>query len=166
MEKETPNPKEITEDPEILTWTAPTDADHKHSKLWYALAGIVVASLLVYSFWTSAWSFAIVIALLTVFYFIVYRRGTPQETISIHQFGVQFGSTYTSWADCSGYWMLQGRGYIELHIERKRGMIREIVIQTGETNSTTIRKVLSTFIPELSDRREGLLDMIARFLKI
>ena len=166
MAKETKAPEEMTEDPTILAWTAPIHAIHKRSKLWYAVASIVIALLMFYSIWTGAWSFAVVIGLAGLSYLVIHRRGSDTETIAIHKFGVQFGNTYTSWGDVSGFWLLQGPGYVELHIERTRGFVREIVIQTGETDPRTIREVLTRFIPEFTDRREQLLDMIARFLKI
>lgn len=81
-----------------------------------------------------------------------------------HGFSLQ--GDYTAWNECIGYWLLQGDGYVELHILRRRRGNKEVQIQTGDTDTHVLRSVLSDFIPEMTDRRERVLDMIIRLLKI
>ena len=158
------NTQTQTEAAPTLSWTANAHVQHSRTPRWYIFAGALVIALLLYSIVTSAWTFTIVIILLTGLYAYVYDHEGNQKTITITEHGVQLNNEFTSWNDCTGFWMLQGADYVELHIQRNQRS--EITIQTGSVTPLRVREVLSLFIPEFTGRKEGILDMIIRILKI
>ena len=96
----------------------------------------------------------------------MHWKEPSKQKISIFEDGFQYDNAYTAWGECKGFWMIRGQGYVELHIERQRGVRREFVIQTGSENPQKIRETLQQFLPEFTDRHESFIDMLSRILKI
>lgn len=150
----------------LLSWTAPVAAAHQRSLRWYLYGGIFVVSCAAYGIIAGEWSFSIVMILLAGFYVLTRRAPEPVKTIAILEEGFIFENEFTEWRDCKDFWMLQGNGYLELHIMRNRRWSPEIVIQTGSEDPRIIRALLTRFIPERSGQRERLLDIIIRICKL
>jgi len=150
----------------LIEWTAPTHTTHKRTWRWYAIAGTFVALLLLFSAWTQSWSFALVIVLLSGVLLLMQRRGPAEKTISIYEHGFKIDKQFTPWNQCTGFWMLQGPNYIEIHIERAQKHNKHVQILTGSTDYRDIYEVLSHLLPFFESRQETLLDNFARTLKI
>lgn len=148
----------------VLEWRAPGAAHHKRGKAWYSIAATIIGCCLLFSIWTQAWSFTIVTVLITTLYWYTHRDPPKERQIRIWADGYAVNKQYTPWNDCTGYWMLRGPGYNELHIEKKRGP--NTVIQTGAVNPVAIHQVMQPLLPEQSDRRESTLDTIIRICKL
>lgn len=126
----------------------------------------IVLVLVIYSLFAQAWTFTLVLVLSSFVYWKIHREPPVQKNISIWDTGFQIEKEYTAWSECTGYWMLQGDNYVELHIERNVRFKDNVVIQTGNISFLEIRSVLSQFIPENTAKTEGLLDTIIRLCKI
>lgn len=150
----------------FLTWSAPIQHAVQRTWRWYTVAASVTGLLLLYSVWTQAWTFTLLIVLIAIIYGWSMRRAIPTKTISIGEYGVQLGTDVMGWNECAGYWLLQGENYVELHFERSRGKPRSTKILVGQTNIQDIRAVLSAYTNEFTDRIERPLDTISRLLKI
>jgi len=129
-------------------------------------AGLVVIGLMAYAIITLAWTFLVVIVLAAIVYGLVHHKPHPQHTVSIMEKGIRWNKRMVPWEDCEGFWMLQGPGYVELHIEVKKGLSRHLTVQTGTNDPLQIHGLLSQFMPFLADRRENILDAILRICKL
>ena len=152
-----------TETP-LLEWQAPKHLHHKRTRKWYICAAIFMASCLAYSIYTGAWSFAVVLFLIVILYGFVHEAQPPEKTIRIWARGYLIDENFVQWTACTGYWILKGNGYYELHIEKKNGY--ETKIQTGNINPYDIQDILSPLLPELTNRKESVLDTIIRICKL
>ncbi len=151
-------------DIELLTWSAATMPKHERSPRWYLITGGIFLLFMIVSILWDAWSFAVVVMLLGGVYYLVHRKPPPLKTISIRGGSCVFDGDVTPWRECVGFWFLPGEGYTELHIER-RGK-PDIVIHTGPYSMEDLRSILVTFLPELTNRREKLLDKLIRICKL
>jgi len=150
----------------LLQWTAPEKPTHIRGKRWYVGAGLVLAALTAYAVLTEAWSFIVVIVLMAVVYGLVHRKPHPQHTVIVTEQHLQWDKRTIPWNDCEGFWMLQGPGYVELHIELKTGRKRHLTVQTGTNDSQQMHTLLAQFMPFLADRHENILDAIFRICKL
>ena len=150
----------------LLEWTAPTHPTHVRTWRWYAIAGTVVALLLVFSAWTGAWSFALVTVILSAVLLFSQHRGPANKIIQIYENGFRIDRQFTPWGQCTGFWLLQGQDYVELHIERAQKYNNHVRILTGSVDYRDVYTVLANFIPLLEERQESVLDNFARSLKI
>ena len=152
--------------PSLLSWSAPERAPHMRSKWWYLIMGSVAVSLIAYAIATKAWSFVAVLGLLVVVYGIVHRKPHPTHTIDFSEAGLTLDKTFIPWSQCTGYWMLQGPNFIELHIETVKSGTRHVRILTDNKTPHEINDVLSQFVSPIHDRGENLLDYIIRICKL
>lgn len=128
------------------------------------IVGLVLA-LVFYAVLTNAWTFLFVLAVLAAVYAWVHRKPHATHKVRITETGIQWDGESIVWSQVNGYWMLQGLGYVELHVELKR-FGRKFVVQTGSVTPEQIHAVLSKYIPSFNDRKENILDYIIRICKL
>ncbi len=138
----------------------------ERSPRWYLIGGSIVLLTAVYGILTGAWTLSLVILLIAGMYTLLRNAPPPVGHISISPQGFTFNDAFTSWIDCESFWLLQGPGYIELHILKKRRWHAEVVIQIGPINPQSLRGLLGQLLTEHSDQRERLLDTIIRICKL
>ena len=148
----------------LLEWMAPERPPHTRGKRWYLLAGLVAALLLAYALNTQAWTFAVVIVLLAVTYGLIHGKPPIKHSVKISSQGLQWDKRLYPWSDFNNFWLLQGPGYVELHIDRKGP--GQLIVQTGTCVPTDIAAALAQFITPIYDRRESILDYIIRICKL
>ena len=159
------DPKTPNHEP-LLEWKAKSRVKHERGKIWYAVAAVLTLLLLAYSISTQAWTFTGIIILTSIAFVWVQRLDPDTREIYVWDEGFELDGTFVEWEHATGFYMLQGPDYIELHIEHDRTITGELVIHTGDVDPTSIRSVLSVFIPELTQRRERTVDRIGRICKI
>lgn len=150
----------------ILVWSAPSRPPHARDRKWYAIAGSIAALVLIYALFTQAWTFAVVIVLLAVLYGVLHGKSHPLHSIRITEQALYWDSKTIPWRDLEGFWMLQGQGYVELHVEYRQAGKERLVILTGDMPPADIAAALGRFLPSFADRREKLLDYIIRICKL
>ena len=155
-----------TPTPTVLTWSAPSAHDHDRSPRWYLFGGIAVLACAVYGILTGALSFALVSLLIGGLYFLVRTHEMPKRTIALSETGVTFENTFTPFSDLCEFWILETPLATELHITRRRGLDREIVIHLEGVGVNSVREFLSSFLPENLNRRERLVDKFIRYSKL
>lgn len=151
------------EDP-ILEWSAPQHHHPKRGTAWYICAVAFVALCVGYSIWTAAWTFSFLIVVVTAVYWKLHGRVPVMHDMKIFERGFAIDDRYTEWEKCNGYWILQGHDYFELNIEKKNGT--HIKILTGDVNPYVVHETLQPLSPQLTDRRERVLDTIIRICKL
>ncbi|MDD5751527.1 MAG: hypothetical protein PHS73_03330 [Candidatus Peribacteraceae bacterium] len=150
----------------LLQWSAPEKPLHQRGKRWYIAAGCVIAALLAYAALTQAWTFLAVIIIGAIVYGLVHGKPHPTHTILITEKGLEWDKRLIPWEDCTGFWMLQGKDYVELHIALKKGRNRHLTVQTGTLDPLQMHALLAQYMPFLADRRENILDAIFRICKL
>ncbi|PIR54159.1 hypothetical protein COU75_02380 [Candidatus Peregrinibacteria bacterium CG10_big_fil_rev_8_21_14_0_10_42_8] len=152
-----------TEEP-ILEWTAPQHLHHERTRLWYIIATLCIVGFLTYSVYTAAWTFTLVLVIMTGLYLYVHEEEPTEKHMRIWKKGYALEENFVAWAACDGYWILKGKGYYELHIEKKNGY--ETKIQIGENDPYKIHDTITLLTPELHNRKERILDTIIRICKL
>lgn len=155
-----PLPKE---DP-ILSWIAPEHLHQKRTRVWYILAALFVTLCVAYSITTQAWTFSVLIVVCSVVYWKMHAQEFPLKKMRLWRHGFAIDDKYNDWGDCTGYWILKGPDYHELHIERRTG--NDIKIQTGNIDTYLLHDLLQNLLPRLDDRGEKILDTIIRICKL
>ncbi|MDD5055121.1 MAG: hypothetical protein PHZ00_02520 [Candidatus Peribacteraceae bacterium] len=150
----------------LLEWQAATRIDYERSKSWYVWAGLFCLVMIVYGILSSSWSLAIVFALCPGLYFLVRNQPHPTHTIRIFDNGIEWDGRLMAWGDFNEFWILQGKGYYELHVGSPKAFKRDLVVLTGDRDPHQIRDVLSRFLPQTASHRERTMDAVARFLKL
>lgn len=149
-----------------LSWEALTVPDHQRTKGWYLKGGIATLILAAWGIVTGAWSFSLVLLFIGGIYFLLRSHSPIPKRIVIEAAGVTFDGTFTPWSSLQSFWIIVTPSYRELHLRPVSIRVPSIVIQTGFTDLNILRKTLSAFLPEDSNREEGFIDMIIRICKL
>lgn len=151
-------------DKAILEWSAPQHAHYERGKIWYAISAIVVVLLIAHSVWTEAWTFTFIIVLMTGLYAWVHKEKPSNKRFRIWKHGFALEDEFIEWKECKGYWILKMNDYSELHLEKAKG--GDIKIQTNGVSPYLVQETLAPLVPELEDKKEGILDTIIRICKL
>lgn len=153
-------------EPAALSWSAATVHDHERSTRWYVVGACAVLACAVYGVLSGSWTFSVVILLFAFLYFLLRNHPAPIRTFRITEKGVQFENIFTPFSDLREFWIIVTPLGGELHITKKKGLNREIVIHTGALPLDQIRSTLGQALPERADRKERLVDKIIRICKL
>ncbi len=149
-----------------LQWQAPRIANHERGRAWYLIGGALVIATTAYALLTGAWSLAIVSVLCGAMYFLVRDHSFGNATCILNDLGIELDGIFTPWSDVAGYWFLQLPEYTELHFTMKRPHSNDLRIQTGSLPINDLRAFMRDKSVELTDKREGFLDMLIRITKL
>lgn len=149
----------------VLAWEAPARPAVERTTQWYIGASVVVLVAAAYGIISGSWPFAVVSVLAGGMYVLIHDHKPPMKSLELHDSGVRVnGTTFTRWDELSGFWLLHTPNYSELHLSTKnRG---DIVMQTGTQDIAQLRMILVQRLPELAQKREGILDTFIRICKL
>ena len=153
-------------EPILLEWKAPAKIAHERSEKWYLVMGIGCALMIVYGILTSAWSLSISFAMLAGLFFLIRNEKPHIHTIAVRDTGIEFDGHFSVWSDWKYFWILRADDYFELHIESKKYLTPDIVIQTGKIDPYALRDLLGQYILQTDTKKEKILDAIIRFCKL
>ncbi len=139
---------------------------HERSKRWYVIGSVIVLVGAVYGILSANWSFTLVILLLGGVYFLNRNAPPVIKSITINERGFDYDAKFTQWADTKDFWLIFTPHYTELHLMRKVGWDREVIIQTDDIDPATLREILTALVPERSNQKEKMVDIIIRFCKL
>ncbi len=150
----------------LATWSAPVMPRHHRSVRWYVIATIIIALCVTYGVLRDSIPFAVVAVLTGIVYALLHRHAPPDRTFSITSAGVILENRSVSWAQLQGFWFFPTREYTELHFVFRKAHLQDLIIQTGTQDINMLRAILQTRLPELTDRKERLLDTFIRICKL
>lgn len=139
---------------------------HERSTRWYLVGSAAVLAGAAYGILVGAWTFTIVMVLLGGMYFLLRKTPPLVHHIILTDKGYLLDNTFTSWMDCREFWLVPTPEYTELHIIKKQGWDKELVIQTDNIDPLEIKASVSQYLTERSDQTERLLDRIIRICKL
>ena len=148
----------------ILTWIAHEHMHHKRTRMWYIFAATFIGMCVIYSVMTEAWSFTVLIAVLSAMYWKMHAQEMEMSTMQMWRNGFAIDGKYNEWGECKGYWILKCPDYYELHIEMQNETA--VKIQTGDVDPYKLHDLLPHLLPQLDNRRENILDTIIRICKL
>lgn len=150
----------------LITWNAPVTPHHRRTKRWYIIAAVIIALCVAYGWYVDSIPFAVVAVLVGVIYALLHKHAPPDRTIVLTSEGVTLGRRMAEWSDLAGFWILHTSEYDELHFVSRKPRTADLVIQTGTQSTETLRAILQTRLPELTDRKERILDTFIRICKL
>lgn len=158
------NNQQIPKHTPMLEWQAPDAAAPDRGKVWYTIAGAFVLFCTIYSIWTKAWTFTLMIVLGTGTFWKFGHQEPEEKRMRIWEEGYALNEEFVPWKHTHGFWILKMPGHVELHIEHINGKTQKIF--TGDKDPYMIYELLAQYTQGLEDRREGILDTFIRICKL
>ncbi|MBU0963998.1 hypothetical protein KKC06_03090 [Patescibacteria group bacterium] len=153
----------------LAAWDFPEFTKYKKSALWYLVMIITVTGLVLFGIFTQSYLFIILIFILIVIYVMRSRREPSLLSINITEDGISIGqNTFYKWKDIRSFWIIYEPPEIKnLYFDFKTGLRPSISISLENQNPLRIRKMLSEYLPEDTDKEnESFSDGLGRILKL
>ncbi len=141
---------------------------HQRGTLWYAVAGIVVAGFLIYSYVTENYLFGLLTLITTVIVF-THNIHNPQEVeCEIDISGVRVGNKKYPYHSIDCFSIIENDdGKDMLYIQEKAGFRSQLPILIVDQDVERMRKFLRVNVEEdIEHKYEPFLDSLSRFLKL
>ncbi len=149
-----------------LEWSAPRAVQHERTRQWYMAGGAIVLAVAAYGILMGAWTLAIPTILIGGIYYLQRKEQPVMHSIRIEQTGVVYDDAFIGWGDCEEAWFVNTPVGPELHIKRKKGNPKELVILAYHIDINVIRAILGRFLKIGSDRAEHIVDLIIRLARL
>ncbi|MSR67841.1 hypothetical protein EXS65_03405 [Candidatus Peribacteria bacterium] len=150
----------------FLEWEAPAKITPVRSEKWYIVSGISCGTMIIYGILSGAWSLSICFAMLAGLFFLIRNEKPSTHAIKLLETGIEFDGRKSTWSSWKHFWILCGEGYYELHMESRKYLVPDLVIQLGATDPYQLRDVLGQYVQQIDTKKEKLLDAIIRFCKL
>ncbi|MBI2484190.1 hypothetical protein HYV71_03340 [Candidatus Uhrbacteria bacterium] len=151
-----------------FSWVFHEFDTYERGVIWYAVAGIVVAVFLIYSYTTENYLFGLLTIITTIIIF-THNIHNPQEVqCSIDAKGIQLGNKYYPYHALDSFSIIENDdGHEVLYVQEKAGFRSTLPIPLGDLDPQTLRRFLQMWLEEdLDHKYEPFWDSLARFLKL
>ena len=152
----------------VFEWTVPEYIKYQRSKLWYALATVAGALLMLYAFRTGNFLFAVILVMFAIIMFL-NNIGEPHEVrFALTERGIVWGERYYPYMDARGFWIVYQPPTVKnLYLEFKSAIKPRLQIPLLDNNPVELREFLKKSVIEDTSRQdEPLSDFLGRILKI
>jgi len=160
--------KNLSEE-KIINWKITEYEKHYRSKKWYIVAIAFAFSLLLFSFFTSNFLFAVII-LITTIIIILHEGQTPALiNILIESEGIIIGKKFYDYDELENFSVIYKpkQDIKKLYFEFKNTMYPRISISISDIDPVLIRKTLLKYLPEDLERTDqSFSENLAQILKI
>lgn len=155
-----------TNTPTLFEWKTPVQPHFERGRQWYAVAGTVVLAVSAYGILTNSWPLAVVSVLCGGLYFLIRDHKPSETTASLSETGVTYDGKFYPWGEFEGFWILETPVYTQLRLCNRVRRKQDVAILIENVSSDDVARACGAFLPELTDRKETLIDIISRLAKL
>jgi hypothetical protein len=153
----------------IMSWEVPEYDKYERSKRWYIYASIVCLGVLVYSFFSSNFLFAVIIVLITIVVIMDDARQPDQVGFAIMEEGVSIGKKFIDYDELKNFSIIYKprQGVKKLYFEFNNIFRPRLSINIDDANPLKIRDNLLNYLQEDLERDgEPLSEALGKTFKI
>lgn len=152
----------------LINWHFPEFEKPERNINWYIILFLISGSLLLYSFLTLNFLFAIIVIMVVVIIFLQQRKEVIELEIKIKEAGIEIGEKFYFYKDLDKFFIIYEPPEISnLYIEFKSRTKPDLSIPLKDQNPIKVRDILLDFLVEDVDKEEEpLSDSLTRILKL
>ena len=158
----------MTKNKTDISWSVPEYSEHKRSKRWYMIAITILSLLLIYSFLTANFLFAIILIIVGITMTIQDRQKTPEVIFSISDDGITLGEKLYSFSTFKNFWMYYDPEENKmLFLEFKNSIKPRLAVPLLNKNPLRVRSILLRYLTEdIEKENEPVSEQLTRLLKL
>jgi len=164
-EKNEQQEKEPRESGENISWRTLEYEHYRKSKDWFWALFIVMAALLIVAIITKNFLFGVFIIIAGIAMALLGKKRPREVEVVVSGKGVQIENNLYPYETLESFWIFyQPPDIKEVSLKSEKLLMPHIKIPLGDTDPTSVRKLLLQFLPEEA-QEESLIDVVARMLK-
>ena len=152
----------------LIKWHFPEFEQVARGSTWYIVLALISVSLLIYSFLTLNFLFAVIVVMIVVIIFLHQRKGPIELEIKIREAGLEIGERFYPYKELDKFFIIYEPPEISnLYIEFKSRLKPDLSIPLKDQNPVKIRDILLDFlIEDIDQEEEPTSDSLTRLLKL
>lgn len=149
----------------VLSWEAPSFQKKERTIKWYAIAILVIFSLIAYSAWQRDW-FIIMITIVVsgITFWYLHTVHPTNIKYRVTPLGIYLDERFYPFAEMHSFWMVYNASVKNIYIAFRKKYLPTLTINTENVDSVILKSYLLKKIPEQEGREEGLVDKLIRVL--
>jgi len=152
---------------ELFRWTAHDYHPHDRGLVWFAVFFLVIFGGAFWAMFSGDWVMATTFFGVAAFYFWAHRTGPDFHEVQICENGLLVdGRKFYAWERFSGFWFVYDSTVSVVNfqfVDRRE----RLSLQMGEVSPEVFRRIFEKAeFPELPNKKEGVLDLWIRALKL
>ena len=150
------------------SWSFPEVQKYKRGVGWWIFMSLVALGLIIWSFKTGNFLFAVIIIIVAVTIILWAKRETLEVEMKITERGIELGSSFYEWSRIENFWIVYKPPEVKrLYFKLKRILPPFLSIPLEKQNPVQIRRILMKYaLEDLSKEEESFSDFLSRSLKI
>lgn len=148
----------------LYSWQATEFEFREKGLLWYSLAGVALAAIVIYGIIVSNWLFPVVIFLILVLVLKHANENPGEINHEIRRDGVEIGTHYFPYENLKGFWIAENAN--KLYLISTHRLLGIVNFHLDGADIEQVRHTLGGYIPETSHTNEDFFDKVGRILKI
>lgn len=151
----------------ILTWKAPEFTHYEKSMLWFIVAALVLILLVIYGIESDGWTFSIAIVVFAGVYYLMHRRIPANVDVKISKIGIKIGRHIFPYSHLKNFWIVYNPPFLKrLYLRMSSKFKPDVFVSLEDMDPAEARKVLLSYLPELTGMHEPLSDTLIRIFKL
>lgn len=152
----------------LISWKFSEYKNHKRGFLWYVLAFIIIAGLLLYSVFSVNFLFGVIVILMVIIYFFYFTRQPRKIDLKITEDGIELDGKFYSYKELKKFWVIYDPPKVKnLYLDFKSISKPLISIPLEDQNPVEVRKALLDYLEEdIEKEEESASDGLSRILKL
>ena len=155
-------------DQAVFEWDAADCHPHRRGWIWVSVFCAIIFGGAIWAIFSGDWLMAFTFFLAAAVYFFFHRNGAEIHRVQIFEKGILIDSRdFFEWERFSGFWLNVSESVSTLQLEFRENPAKNISLQMGNVLPETFGQVFQNLgIAELPDRKESLLDLFIRAIRL
>lgn len=150
-----------------LKWQIPEYPQYHRGKIWYLIAIIAGAALLISAIMTGNFLFTIIIIISVFISLLSSWHGAKMVDFKLTDDGVIIDGLFYGWDKFQSYWIVKNEEITNLGLDLKNWLKTDLYVPVLGVSEVEVEKYVSKFLKKNPDRKEEPMSyLLGRKLKI
>jgi len=151
-----------------IEWPVPEYRQHERSRRWYIIALATFALLMLYSFFTANFLFALILIIAGIIIVLQDKHQPPSIDFAITEDGIALGRDFYDYSKLQSFWIFYEPDEAKtLFFEFKNKIRPRLGVPLFDKNPLHVRSELLKFLTEdVSRENEPVSEQLSRLLKL
>ncbi len=167
--KKTDNPKQLAHAFEnaLIHWRAPEFHRHEKSLMWFIIAGLVAAALVIYGLMTDGWTFSIAVIVFAGAYYVMHLKPPQTVDVKISKIGLKIGRHLYLYSHLKCFWIVYNPPHVKrLYVRLASKFQPDIFVSLEDVDPAEVRHTLKVHMTELEGQHEPFSDTLVRLFRL
>ena len=151
----------------LLSWETLSFLPLERGPRWYAVAGTIMALVLLYALFSGSFTMALAFIMVGVVFYLSHRQKPRLLNVQITDMGITYDGEFYSYHMIGAFFIIYHPPYVHsLYLKLGGKHPRLLKIELAHQDPVPLRNLLLKEIPEIEGATEPFFDTLSRILRL